>query len=216
MTETETESHTAATTRILAQLAGRWPALFGVEKPVPLAVGIHAALLEAMPDADVTPEQLWRALAQWCKRSCYLTALVAGAERHGLEGVHGEVTGGQAAEAAETLKARNAQRKEKEKAKKARIAEAKQKEEAARAQRVAQAEAKMKKEEARAKAAEAEKARQQAVQARKAKPSVPMSARPQPTPAVPARPAVVKSKPAAAPVVVMVKKRRFAPTAADS
>lgn len=86
-----TESHTAATQRINAKLAERWPNLFNAMKPVPLAIGIYEALLEAMPD-DVTANQLRRVLSPWCNRPRYLAALTAGADRHGLEGVQGAVT----------------------------------------------------------------------------------------------------------------------------
>lgn len=114
-TETETESHTAATRRIQAQLAERWPALFDPMKPVPLAIGIHAALLAALPDA--TAAQLRRLLAPWCRRPRYLAALAAGADRHSLEGVQGAVTEEQAAEAAQMLKAALARFREKAEAK---------------------------------------------------------------------------------------------------
>jgi sRNA-binding protein len=110
-----TESNTAAINRIRAQIAERWPGLFNTHKPVPLAIGIHAALHEALPDAAA--EHIRRSLIYWCKRPRYLEALTAGADRHGLEGVQGAVTEEQAAEAAEQLKTLKARFQEKQAAK---------------------------------------------------------------------------------------------------
>lgn len=110
-----TESHNAATRRISAQLTERWPALFNAMKPVPLAVGIHAALHAAMP--DITAGQLRRVLAPWCKRPRYLATLAVGADRHGLEGIQGTVTEAQAADAAEMLKAAQTRFRERAEAK---------------------------------------------------------------------------------------------------
>jgi len=137
-----TESNIAAARRIHAQLAERWPALFNEKKPVPLAIGISDALLEAMPDA--TAAQLRRALGCWCKRPRYLAALAAGADRHGLEGVQGTVTEEQAADAAERFKAIQAAFREKDEAKRqaniARLGEARKKAEKAEVQKAKQAE----------------------------------------------------------------------------
>jgi len=137
MTESNTESNIAAARRIHAQLAERWPALFNEKKPVPLAIGISDALLEAMPDATAT--QLRRALGGWCKRPRYLATLAAGADRHGLEGVQGTVTEEQAADAAERFKAIQAAFQEKDEAKRqaniARLAEARKKAEKLEAQK---------------------------------------------------------------------------------
>jgi sRNA-binding protein len=197
MTETQTESHTAASKRIIAQLQERWPALFELDRPVLLAVGIHESLAGLVDDADT--DQIKRALAVWCSRSCYLKAMVAGAGRHGLEGVHGEVTEEHAAEAAATLKQRKAADRAKLKAKKAAIAETKRKEAEARAQRLAQAEAKKLAEEQAA-------AAKQPAQAKRVAP--------------PARP-ISQGKPrhgsaATAPVTIIMKKRRFGPSASDT
>jgi len=137
-----TESNIAATKRIRVRLAERWPALFNEKKPVPLAIGIHEALLEAMP--DITADQLRRALAPWCQRPRYLAALTAGADRHGLEDIQGTVTEEQAAVAAERFKAAQAlfleKNKAKRKAEQARQAEAKKKAENLEAQETKQAE----------------------------------------------------------------------------
>ena len=137
-----TESNIAATNRIRTRIVERWPDLFNEKKPIPLAIGIHEALLEAMP--DITSDQLCRALAPWCKRPRYLAALTAGADRHGLEGIQGTVTEEQAANAAERFKAGQAlfweKNKAKHKAEKARKAEAKKKAENLEAQKTKQAE----------------------------------------------------------------------------
>jgi sRNA-binding protein len=137
-----TESNLAAARRVHAQLAERWPALFDEKKPVPLAIGISDALLEAMPDATAAP--LRRALGGWCKCPRYLAALVAGADRHGLEGVQGTVTEEQAADAAERFKAIQAAFRENDEAKRqaniARLANARKKAEKAEAQKAKQAE----------------------------------------------------------------------------
>lgn len=176
-----TESHTAATNRILTRLAERWPDLFNAMKPVPLAVGIYQALLEAMP--DVTADQLRRVLPHWCNRPRYLAALNAGAERHGLEGVQGAVTEQQAADAAEMLKAAQARFKAKAEAKR----QAEKAIQAATRKKEEQAEAKKKAEEA-----EAKKAQQ---------------AEPPPTPP---KPAPATTKPAG-PVIMVKKRRLAQP-----
>jgi sRNA-binding protein len=124
-----TESNIAATNRIHAELIERWPDVFNVKKPVPLAIGIHAALLEAIP--DITDQQLRRVLARWCTRPHYLKTLIAGADRHGLEGILGTVSEDAAKLAAEQMEALDIQFKEKAKAKreaeKAKQAEAERK-----------------------------------------------------------------------------------------
>lgn len=162
-----TESNTAALERIRAQLAERWPALFNLKKPVPLAIGINDALLEAMPEAS--PDQIRRSLAYWCNRPRYLMALAKGTDRYGLEGVQGTVTEEQAADAAQRLKTLKEHFKEKE--------EAKRKAEEAR-----KAAAQLKAEKVAQKAAEKE-----AKKAKKAepKPAAPQSAKEAPKPAAP-------------------------------
>ena len=186
------ESHTAATQRINAQLAGRWPALFNAMKPVPLAVGIYEALLEAMP--EVTADQFRRVLSRWCNRPRYLAALAAGADRHGLEGIQGAVTEQQAADAADMLKAAQARFKAKAEAKR-------------QAEKAAQAAALKKAEQAKAKKEEAE-AKQKAEQA-----EAPKARQAEPPPAPP-KPAPATAKPAGP--VILVKKRRLAQPGTDS
>lgn len=179
MTETETIANAAK--RIEAQAAERWPTLFNLYKPVPLAIGIYDALLEALPDA--TADQLRRMLGKWCNRLRYLAVLTADAERHALDGVQGVVTEEQAAIAAKRLETELVVVRARHKAKVA----AKRKQEKA-----MKALAKRKAEQAKAKEnAKAEKAKQ--------------AAPPEPAEAKPAAPAAEKP---AGPTII-VKKRRF-------
>ena len=185
------ESHTAATQRINAQLAGRWPHLFNAMKPVPLAIGIYEALLEAMP--EVTADQFRRVLSPWCNRPRYLAALTAGADRHGLEGVQGAVTEQQAADAADMLKAAQARFKAKAEAKR-------------QAEKAAQAAALKKAEQAKAKEEAEAKKKAEEAEAPKARQAEPPPAPPKPAPAT--------AKPAGP--VILVKKRRLAQPGTDS
>ena len=157
-----TESIVAATNRIRAEMIERWPDVFNVKKPVPLAIGINDSLLEAMP--DITAVQLRRVLVYWCNRPYYLKAMTAGADRHGLECMQGSVTEEQAGFAAEQMEALKALIGEKAKAKR----------EAEKAEKARQAEAERKK---------AEKEAQEAKKAASAPPP------PKPTPTTP-KPAV--------------------------
>jgi sRNA-binding protein len=127
-----TANTSTATKLILAKLIERWPDLFNVKKPVPLAIGINDVLLEAMP--DITAIQLRRVLVRWCNRPYYLMSLTAGADRHGLEGVQGSVTEEQAGFATEKMEALKAligekakAKREAQKAEKARQADAERK-----------------------------------------------------------------------------------------
>lgn len=185
------ESHTAATQRINAQLAERWPNLFNSMKPVPLAIGIHEALLEALP--DVTTDQLKRVLSPWCNRPRYHAALTAGADRYGLEGVQGEVTEEQAENAAEMLKVIQARFKAKVEAK--RLAE-----------KAVHAAARKKAEQAKAKEEAETKKKTEEAEAQKARQAEP--------PLAPPKPASATAKPAGP--VVVVKKRRLAQPGSDS
>ena len=153
-----TESTIAAINRIRAEMIERWPDVFNVKKPVPLAIGINDSLLEAMP--DITAIQLRRVLVRWCNRPYYLMSLTAGADRHGLEGVQGSVTEEQAGFAAEQMEALKAVIGEKAKAKR----------EAKKAEKARQAEANRK------------KAEKEAQEAKKAAPAPPQ---PKPTPTTP-------------------------------
>jgi sRNA-binding protein len=181
-----TESTIAAINRIRAEMIERWPDVFNVKKPVPLAIGINDSLLEAMP--DITAVQLRRVLVNWCNRPYYLKTLTAGADRHGLEGMQGSVTEEQAGFAAERVEALNALLVEKAKAEKAKAKrEAEKAEEAEKAKKARQAEVERKK---------AEKEAQKTKKAATAPPP------PKPTPATP--------KPTGGPVIV-VKKRGTLP-----
>jgi sRNA-binding protein len=189
-----TESTAAKTKRIRAELIERWPDLFNVKKPVPLAIGIHAALLEAMP--DITEQQLRCVLVGWCNHPRYLTKLTAGADRHGLEDIQGTVTEEAENRAVEQLKTLQAQAVEKAKAKR----------ESEQAEQARQAEAKRMKAEREAKKAEKVK---QAEAKKKNKEKEAKNAAPAP---LPANPDPATAKPAGGPVIV-VKKRRATPLA---
>ena len=76
-------------TPALRWLRQRWPDLFDPDRPRPLAVGIHHALLEALAAEQPPPcsrTALRRALYAWCRRPAYLVAVAAGGARHGLDG----------------------------------------------------------------------------------------------------------------------------------
>ena len=183
-----TESNTAAANRIYAELIERWPALFDPEKPVPLAIGMREALVEAIPNS--TDYLVNRVLFNWCSRPRYLNTLTAGADRHGFEGVQGAVTEEEAAEALESVKVKvaaiKAKARAKRKAQKAALAAIK-----AKAKRIKERE---EAEAQKAIEAAAAKAKQEAEQ--KAKAAQKRAAQP---PAKPTGPTVI------------VKKRRFAP-----
>jgi sRNA-binding protein len=95
------ESTKANILRLQAQLTERWPELFNLQKPLPLAIGIREALVETLP--DFTEKTISRFLASWCKRPRYLAALTANSNRFGLTGAQGTVTLEQATLAAERL-----------------------------------------------------------------------------------------------------------------
>ena len=145
-----------------------------------LAIGIRQALLEAMP--DISEDLIQRVLIRWCNRPAYFAALIAGANRHGLDGVQGTVTDEAAKLAAERLDTLKANAVERAKAKQTAIE----------SNRLREAEAKQKKEQA-----EPPKAKQ-------AKPpQVPHPATmPTPAPVAPPKPT--------GPVIV-TKKRRILP-----
>ena len=167
------ESNAAATQRVRAQLAERWPALFDEKKPVPLAIDINDALLAALP--EVTADQIRRVLAKWCNRPHYLAALTAGAERHGPDGTHGTVTEERAAAAAEQLKALQDLFRERAKAKR-------------KAEKAIRAAAKKK--------AEEKKQAEEAAAAKQAKQAEPPPPPPKPAPAAtkPAGPVIIVKK----------------------
>lgn len=75
----------------------------------PLAVGIHAALVAALPEFD--PAVLQRAIQLHCSRARYLKAVRAGGERWTLEGrVAGQVSEAEQLHASQRLHAMDAQR----------------------------------------------------------------------------------------------------------
>jgi len=158
------QSKRSATIQIQADLVSRWPDLFSLQAPVPLAIGIRESLMQAMPDA-MRPA-LANALCQWCSRPAYLMTLKSGAARHDLDGaVVGEVSEEAATVAAERLQSLKDQAKVREEAK----------------QRAEQ------EEKARAAAAKAQKK-----PAKPPKPAP--SVNPEPPPAKPAAPVIVVKK----------------------
>lgn len=173
------ESRNAGVKRTAAELTERWPHLFDKSKPVPLAIGIDAALAAAVPD---TPHAYIRGVLQhWCSTPRYLKALQAGAERQGLDGAAGVVTEEQSAIARQRWEGLQEHFHTKIEAKKKNVAEA----EAAKLAKVE-----------KLKAAEEKKAKQQ--QAATPAPTEPPAT---PKPTLAAKP----SKPA--PVVIIKKKR---------
>lgn len=81
--------------QLLALFAERWPAVFGAT-PKPLAIGIHHAILAAMPEVD--PKTLTVAFRFHVDRWAYRQASIAGATRFDLDGnPAGEVTADEAA-----------------------------------------------------------------------------------------------------------------------
>ena len=75
----------------------------------PLAVGIHAALVAALPEFD--PAVLQRAIQLHCSRARYLKAVRAGGERWTLEGrVAGQVSEAEQLHASQRLQVMDAQR----------------------------------------------------------------------------------------------------------
>jgi sRNA-binding protein len=71
---------------VLAHLAQRWPSVFKIDpgERKPLAIGIGAELARLMPEVD--PKLLLKALGKYCGNVDYLSALVAGGPRIGLDG----------------------------------------------------------------------------------------------------------------------------------
>ncbi len=72
-------------------LMNDWPELFSTDSPKPLAIGIRMELVKIRP-AEVSHKGLRRALARWCSRLDYLSAVARGGPRFGLNGEHGEIT----------------------------------------------------------------------------------------------------------------------------
>lgn len=65
-----------------AALSQRWPAIFNIDAPRPLKIGIHQDLLQA----GLAPQDFKRALAHYCHTRRYRQTLVEGATRIDLDG----------------------------------------------------------------------------------------------------------------------------------
>ena len=63
-------------------LSQRWPAIFNIDAPRPLKIGIHEDLLQA----GLAPQDFKRALAHYCHTRRYRRTLVEGATRIDLDG----------------------------------------------------------------------------------------------------------------------------------
>ena len=74
----------AALARVEAVLSAHFPAVF-TRPAVPLAVGIHQAILAAAGDV-ITPQELERFLRHWTRQPGYLDALAHGEPRRNLDG----------------------------------------------------------------------------------------------------------------------------------
>jgi hypothetical protein len=114
---TRKQEKLAAARAVQATLAATWPALFARgQLRRPLAIGIHHAILAALPELD--PQAVAMALKWHCNNGSYIAAILEpGAPRFDLDGNEaGEVTADQVAalrasriKAAERQAARRAQ-----------------------------------------------------------------------------------------------------------
>lgn len=76
------EPPAAAAPLAWAALSQRWPAIFNIDAPRPLKIGIHEDLLQA----GLAQQDLKRALAHYCHTRRYRRTLVEGATRIDLDG----------------------------------------------------------------------------------------------------------------------------------
>jgi sRNA-binding protein len=85
-------------------LASVYPDLFGLDRPVPFALGLKKAIREIHPEIDgLTLDRMFQWLTM---RKAYLRGMTAGAPRFGLHGPQGNVSPEAAALAAERLSGR--------------------------------------------------------------------------------------------------------------
>jgi hypothetical protein len=66
----------------LAAMQATWPLVFDIDLPVPLAIGIHEQVRDALGISD---EAASDAVRWWCHRAAYRTARMAGGPRYGLD-----------------------------------------------------------------------------------------------------------------------------------
>src|ERR1700722_15294741 len=67
----------------LAEMQATWPLVFDLNMPVPLAIGIHGQVRDALAISD---EATSDAMRWWCHRAAYRAARMAGGPRYGLDG----------------------------------------------------------------------------------------------------------------------------------
>lgn len=110
-TNTETKKNTLdqikkkreAAKAAVAMLAEAYPAVFDLENPKPLKIGIHNDLTE---DAKISKTQMRKALSAYTRHYAYISCLVAGGHRVNLQGeVGAEVSAEEIAHAKEKVEA---------------------------------------------------------------------------------------------------------------
>jgi hypothetical protein len=67
----------------LAAMQAAFPLVFDIDMPVPLAIGVHAQVRDALGISD---EAASDALRWWVQRAAYRAARTAGGPRYGLDG----------------------------------------------------------------------------------------------------------------------------------
>jgi hypothetical protein len=66
----------------LAAMQSTWPLVFDIDMPVPLAIGTHERVRDALGISDEATDD---ALRWWCHHAAYRAALAAGGPRYGLD-----------------------------------------------------------------------------------------------------------------------------------
>jgi hypothetical protein len=66
----------------LAAMRRTWPLVFDLDMPVPLAIGIHVQVRDALGISD---EATGDAMGWWCTRPAYRAVLAEGGARYGLD-----------------------------------------------------------------------------------------------------------------------------------
>lgn len=70
--------------KFLEQLKSTYPIIFNSAKPLPLAIGIEKEIAKRHPESSRAIQKL--ALSLWTRREKYLNAVIAGENRHTLDG----------------------------------------------------------------------------------------------------------------------------------
>jgi hypothetical protein len=94
---------------LLCRLADEWPALFAASEVRPLAIGVHQAILEQLPETD--PKLLGAALRLHTRRAGYVAATLSA--EHPRFDLQGEPVGAVTQEQVERLMAERARLAEK-------------------------------------------------------------------------------------------------------